>query len=361
METGFNEKKRINRALQILKQEKVDAFLLTDLINIRYLSGFKGSEASAMITPEALFLLVDSRYTAQAKIEAPLFRVSKILKRTEDTIKLIKRLKLKKVGFDAMAISYADFQELEKGLLGCTLVPAGEKIRTLRIKKEKEEVKIIRQAITISTQGLHEMKKQIKPGVIEKEVAKAYEVAVKEMGADKLSFETQVASGKRSAMPHGVASNKKIGKRELVVLDFGIQYQDYNSDETCTLVTGKPTLKQKEIFSIVKTAHDRAIDYIKPGVSSRKVDEKARGYIAKRGFERYFGHATGHGVGLLLHEEPHISPLKNEILEEGMIFSIEPGIYLPNWGGVRIEDIVMVTKNGCEVLTLVPKKLETLQ
>ncbi|HPD60510.1 MAG TPA: aminopeptidase P family protein [Thermodesulfobacteriota bacterium] len=360
MEKQFNEKKRIDRAIQILKKEKLEALLINDLTNIRYLSGFTGDEASALIAPEASFLLVDCRFTTQAKLEAPLFQILKISKRIEDTIKLIDRLRVKRVGFDAKAISYADFRQLEKRLSGIALIPIEEGLCTLRIKKEKEEIKVIRQAITISTQGFQKMKEKIKFGVTEKEIAAAYELAAKEAGADKLAFDIIVASGKRSALPHGVASEKKIGIPELIMIDFGIQYQGYCSDETCTMVMGTPTQKQKEIFNIVKTAHDRAIEKIKPGISSQQIDKAARGYIEKKGFAKYFGHATGHGVGLSVHEEPRISPLKNETLEEGMVFTIEPGIYLPNWGGVRIEDLIVVSRGGCELLTLVPKKLEIL-
>ena len=358
MERPLNEKKRIDRALRILKKEKIEAFLINDLTDIRYLSGFTGDEASALIATEALFLLVDSRFTTQAKLETRLFQPIKISKRIEDTIKLINRLRVKKVGFDAKTTSYADFKELEKGLSGTTLIPTEERLHPLRMKKEKEEIKVLRLAIAISTQGFQKMKEKIKFGVTEKEIAIAYESAVKEAGADKLSFDTIVASGVRSALPHGVASGKKIGPRELVMMDFGVQYQGYYSDETCTVVTGTPTPKQKEVYNIVKTAHDRAIDRIKPGVSSQEVDKTARGYIEKKGFAKYFGHGTGHGVGMSLHEEPRISPLKNVILEEGMVFTIEPGIYLPNWGGVRIEDMIVVTRDACEVLTLVPKNLE---
>lgn len=360
MEKRFNEKKRIARALQILKKERVEALLINDLTNIQYLSGFTGDEASALIAPGALFLLVDSRFTTQAKLEAPLFQTFKISNRIEDITKLVNRLRVKRMGIDAKAISYADFKELEKGLLGTALIPIKEGLRTLRMKKEKEEIKIIRQAIAISAQGFQKMKGKIKFGVTEKEVAIAYESAVKEAGADKLAFDTIVASGKRAALPHGVASGKRIRTPELIMMDFGIQYQGYCSDETCTVAMGIPTSKQKEIFNIVKTAHDRAIEKIKPGVFSRKIDQAARRYIEKKGFEKYFGHGTGHGVGLSVHEEPRISPLKNEILEEGMVFTIEPGIYLPHWGGVRIEDMVMVTRGGCEVLTFVPKELEII-
>lgn len=356
----FDGKKRINRALLVLKEEKVDALLITDLINIRYLSGFTGNEASALITPEAFFLLVDSRYTLQAKLESPFFKVIKITKRIEDTIKLINRLRVKKIGFDAEAISYANFCEIERGISRGKLVPIKKGLDLIRIKKEKEEIETIRQAIGISTHGFWAMKRELRIGVREKQVADAYEFEVKKSGADKIAFDIIVASGKRSALPHGVASNKKIGEKELVVIDFGLQYQGYNTDETCTMVSGTPTPKQKEVFAVVKTAHDLAIAQIKPGVSSRRVDMVARDYIAKKGLGKYFGHGTGHGVGLAIHEEPRISTGKDEVLEEGMVFTIEPGVYIPNWGGVRIEDMVLVTGNGCEILTHLPKNLERI-
>jgi Xaa-Pro aminopeptidase len=360
MEKRFNEKKRSNRALQLLKKEKIEAFLITDLTDIRYLSGFTGDEASALIAPGALFLLVDARFTIQAKIEAPFFQTVKIYKRIEDTIALINRLKIKKAGFDPQAISCGDFRQLEKGITRTTFIPVEGGLRQLRIRKGKEEIKAIRQANAISTQGFKKLKEEIKVGVTEKELATIYEIEVKKTGADKLAFDTIVASGPRSALPHGVASSKKVGAGELVMIDFGISFQGYCSDETCMAVTGTPTAKQKEIFTIVKTAHDRAIDKVKPGLSSQEIDKAARSYIEKKGFGKYFAHGTGHGVGLCVHEEPRISSMNKQILEEGMVFTVEPGIYLPQWGGVRIEDMVVVTKGGCEVLTRMPKKLEII-
>lgn len=354
------KKRRIQNVLRILKEGKVDALLITDPVNIRYLSGFTGNEASVLITTEAFFVLVDSRYTTQAKQEAPHFQISKISKRTDDTVKLIARMGLKKVGFDAGNISYADFKRLEQGLPHTTFVPIEEPLLKLRMRKEKNEIKIIRRAVLISTIGFNKIKGQIKHGATEKEIAVGLEFALKKAGADKLSFDIIVASGKRSALPHGVASNKKIGAKELVTIDFGIQFKGYCTDETCTLIIDRPSQKQKKIFSIVKDAHDRAIEKIKPGVSSKKVDTAAREYISKKGFGKYFGHGTGHGVGLSVHEEPIVSPLKEEILEEGMIITVEPGIYLPNWGGVRIEDMVLVTRDSHEVLTVLPKRLEAL-
>ena len=354
------KKRRIRKAVRILKEEKIDALLITDMVTIRYLSGFTGSEASVIMTPEAFFVLVDLRYTTQARREAPLFHISRISRRTEDTARLISRLKIKKVGIDAKSITYADYKELEERLAKTSLVPVREPLSRLRMRKEGGEINIIREGIGIAAYGFNQIKDQIQPGKAERDVAVALEFALRKAGAEKMSFDTIVASGKRSALPHGVASNKKIRTGELVTIDFGIQYQGYCTDETCTVVAGTPTQKQKKVFGIVKEAHDRAIDKIKPGASSKKVDSAAREYIERKGFGKYFGHGTGHGVGLSVHEEPRLSPLTSEVLEEGMIVTVEPGIYIPNWGGVRIEDMILVTRDGREVLTVLPKRLEVL-
>lgn len=353
------KKGRIRKAVRILKQENVDALLITDMVTIRYLSGFTGSEASVIITPEAFFVLVDSRYTTQARREAPLFHISRISRRSEDAAKLISRLKIKKVGFDAKSITFADHEELQEKLTKTSLVPVREPLLKLRMRKERDEVDIIRQGTAVAANGFNEIKNQIQAGTVERDVALALEFALRKAGAEKMSFDTIVASGKRSALPHGLASAKKIRSGEFVTIDFGIQYQGYCTDETCTVITGPPTQKQKKVYGIVKEAHDRAIDKIRAGISSREVDRAAREHIERKGFGKYFGHGTGHGVGLSVHEEPRLSPLTNETLEEGMIVTVEPGIYIPNWGGVRIEDMILVTRDSREVLTVLPKGLET--
>lgn len=348
---------RVQRVLRILKEERTDGLLITDPATIRYLSGFTGSEASVLITTEAFFILVDSRYTTQAKREAPHFTTKKITKRTEDTARLVRRLKLGRVGFDATALSVALHKELVEQLKGAELVAVKESFARLRMRKDRSELALIRQAIVIATAGFRQILPLVATGTREKEIAAELEIAHRRAGADKAPFDTIVASGKRSALPHGVASSKKIGPGELVTIDFGTQYQGYCTDETCTMVNGTPTQKQREVFAVVKAAHDRAIEKIKPGLSTKKADAAARDYIARKGFGEHFGHGTGHGVGLSVHEEPRLSPLSDETLEEGMVVTVEPGIYLPGWGGVRLEDMVLVTRGGCEVLTSLEKTL----
>jgi len=221
------KKRRIRKAVRVLKEEKVDALLITDMVNIRYVSGFTGSEASVIMTPEAFFVLVDSRYTTQARREAPLFHISRISKRTEDTAKLISRLKVKKVGFDSKSITYADYKELEERLAKTSLVPVRESLLKLRMRKEGDEINIIREGIGIAAYGFNQIKDQIQAGKAERDVAVALEFVLRKAGAEKMSFDTIVASGKRSALPHGVASSKKIRTGELVTIDFGIQYKGY--------------------------------------------------------------------------------------------------------------------------------------
>lgn len=351
---------RVQRVLRILKKEHTDGLLITDVATIRYLSGFTGSEASVLITTEAFFILVDSRYSSQAKREAPRFTMKKIVKRTEDTTRLIRRLKLKRLGFDATTVSVALHKELEAQLKGVELVAVKDPFSKLRTTKDRSEIALIRQAIAIATTGFRRILPLLTTGTREKEIAAELEIAHLRAGADKSSFDTIVASGPRSALPHGVATSKKIRPGELITIDFGVQYQGYCSDETCTVVNGAPTQKQREVFAVVKAAHDRAIDKIKPGVLCRKVDAAARDYIARKGFGAYFGHGTGHGVGLSVHEEPRLSPVSDEILEEGMVVTVEPGIYLPGWGGVRLEDMVLVTRGGCEALTSLEKTLRIM-
>jgi Xaa-Pro aminopeptidase len=212
----------------------------------------------------------------------------------------------------------------------------------------------------IASQALLGILDLIRPGVPEREVALGLEFAMKNAGADDKSFDFIVASGPRGALPHGKASDKKIQVGELVTLDFGAVYRGYHSDETVTVAVGTPDSRQKEIYSIVRDAHDKALEAVKPGISLKDLDGIARRYIEGKGYGNYFGHGLGHGVGLEVHEKPTVSFRSEQTAGEGMVFTIEPGIYIPDWGGVRIEDTVVVTQDGCRLLTSVPKELMIL-
>ncbi len=257
-------------------------------------------------------------------------------------------------------MTYAIYADLGEKLRETQLVPLDEKIRTVRIRKDPSETRTLRKAIAIAEQALLNNLHRIKPGIAERELAQEIEFEMRRLGAESLAFDTIVASGSRGALPHGKASEKRFEKGDLILIDFGARFNGYHSDQTCTISLGNPTREQKEIYSIVKEAHDRAISLIRPGVAIEEIDRRARQYIEDHGYGSRFGHGLGHGVGLAVHEEPRISFDSSGIAEYGMVFTVEPGIYIPKWGGVRIEDMVRVKRAGCEVLTQIDKGLMIL-
>jgi Xaa-Pro aminopeptidase len=254
----------------------------------------------------------------------------------------------------------AFFKDLEKEIPGITLKPFSDRLDQLRIIKDVSEITLLKRAAHIAALSLRQVMPMIRQGVREIEVAAELEYRIRKNGGAGSSFPVIVASGYRGALPHGVASQKKIAAGDFVVVDYGAIYAGYASDETCTFVAGEPTRKQKKIHAIVRKAHDRAIAAIKPGASLKKIDGAARTYIERQGYKKYFNHGTGHGIGLAVHEPPRVSFLSDEKALEGMVITIEPGIYLPGWGGVRIEDTVIVTKKGGEIITEMNKVLTVL-
>jgi Xaa-Pro aminopeptidase len=240
------------------------------------------------------------------------------------------------------------------------LVPAPRSIKEIRAIKEKEEISYMRKAARIAERGFIQLIPQITVKHREKELALTLEYHIRKAGADRVPFEIIVVSGKRGAYPHGTPGRKEIKKGEFITIDFGAAYQGYCSDETCTLIVGRPTLQQKRVYEAVKEAHDQAISVVTPGVKFTTIDATARKVLEKAGLGKYFRHGTGHGVGLAVHEAPSISPRGEGEAEAGMVFTVEPGVYIPNWGGVRIEDMVEVTRHGCQLITGIPKDLHTL-
>jgi len=233
-----------------------------------------------------------------------------------------------------------------------------DQLTNLRSRKVSEEIDKIRGAIRIASDSFLDALPRLKPGAKEKAVGDFLEIRMKRRGGEGPGFSTIVASGPRGALPHGKATDKAVEKKELVVIDFGVRFQGYHSDETKTVILGKPDGRQKKIYDLVRRAQERAMKAIRPGVSVRRIDAAARGVISRGGYGEFFGHGTGHGIGLAVHEPPTISPRGSGVVEAGMIFSVEPGIYIPGWGGVRLEDLVLVTERGCEVLTYLSKELK---
>lgn len=339
----------------------LNAILFTDLRNIRFLCGFTGSEGALLITPGQAWFLCDSRYTAQAAEEVQGAEVRECgAVRIETIAALAAEQSLDRIGFEAAHTTVSSYRRLSEKLNNIELIELGPRLDEIRIRKDSAETNLLSAVATLSSLSLTAILSAIKPGVREVEVALALELEMRRRGADGKAFDFIVASGERGAMPHGVASNKIIQFGELVTIDFGALKDGYHSDETVTVACGKPELQAEEIHSIVRAAHDLAISAVRPGISCKDLDEIARGYIREKGYEEYFGHGLGHGIGLEVHEMPTLSPRSTALLDEGMVITIEPGIYIPGFGGVRIEDTVVVTGDGCAVLTSADKRLLVL-
>lgn len=343
---------------KILDKANLDAILFLSSENIRYLCGFTGSEGVLVVTKQERFFLSDFRYETQAQKELRGAIFKRYGQKIDGLAKLLKNLRIKRLGFEARAMNYEDFSLLHEKLPRLNLIPLIKEISRLRARKSTEEVNKIRQAVKIATDSFKGIQPRLKSGSKEKSIATMMEIEIIRRGGQKSAFPTIVASGPRAALPHGVASEKILEKGEMVVIDFGACWEGYHSDETKTVILGKPTKRLKEIYGLVLRAQEKAIRMIRPGVSLKKIDQAARDTISRAGYGEFFGHGTGHGLGLAVHEEPRISPRATGVAEEGMVFTVEPGIYIPGWGGVRLEDLVLVTSGGCEKLTFLPKEIE---
>ncbi len=334
----------------------IDYLWVKDLVTIKYLARFTGSTANLLVGREGRkIIFVDGRYTTQAGQECTVDEVVEIKKPLEDLCDKVKSLKAKSLGFEAGTASYSDYRLLQKQLPELTLTAVDENLAGLRIVKTTEELDKLRASNRVANEAFSAFVDEIHPGWTEKQAAWFLEQQFRERGASGLSFDTLVASGPRAAIVHGKPSDRVFKEGETIIVDRGMMLDHFASDETNTFVLGKADDRQREIYQIVKDAHDQCIDAVKPGADCQKLDAIARDYIDKKGYAEYFGHGTGHGIGLEVHEQPVISPRGSGVLEEGMVFSVEPGIYIPEWGGVRIEDLVVVTADGCEIITLADK------
>lgn len=334
-----------------------EAFLVTNLKNIRYLTGFRGSFAITLLTGTECYIFVDFRYSEQAKKEATgeiiCFKDSWI-----DTLKkLIDEIQIKKLSFE-VTCTYETFLKLRDNTT-LELIPEYYVIENIRAVKEEEEINNIKEAIKIAENAFLQTKYIIKEGITEKTIAKTLENTIKEH-SDTLPFPVIVASGENSSMPHWRNSDRTLKKGDFVIIDWGAEYDGYFCDMTRTFIIGESSEKHKEIYEIVNNANLQAIDTCRVEIKAKEIDAAARNLIKQSGYGENFGHATGHGVGLDVHEFPKISAQSEEIIKPGMIFTIEPGIYIEGFGGVRIEDMVVIKENSVEVLTTLSKDLEIL-
>jgi Xaa-Pro aminopeptidase len=343
---------------KIYHRERVDGILFWSLENIRYLCGFTGSDGVLVITPQERIFLSDSRYEEQARGEVREANFVRYKQKILGVAQVVKALRLRRVGFESNAMAYESYRRLREKLPRVTFIPLADELGRIRARKSPEETEKIRRAIHIASLSFGDTLPRLKPGARERTIAEFLECRLKRRGGEKVAFDTIVASGPRGALPHGAATEKRMRNGEAVVLDFGVRYQGYHSDETKTLILGKVQGEQRKIYETVRRAQDKALKKIRPGVSVRRIDAAARETIAQAGYGKYFGHGTGHGVGLAVHEEPSISPRGRGVVEEGMVFTVEPGIYIPGWGGVRLEDMVQVNRQGYEVLTILSKNLK---
>ncbi|WP_075982273.1 M24 family metallopeptidase [Bacillus massilinigeriensis] len=335
----------------------IDGILITSPYNRRYISNFTGTAGVVLISNDKALFITDFRYVEQATKQCEGFEVVKQqVTMLEEIASQVKNLGIKRLGFEQDYVTFSEYKSYEKEVKA-EFVPVSELVEKLRLIKTDSEIKILKEAANIADAAFTHILNFIRPGVTELEVSNELEFFMREAGATSSSFDTIVASGYRSALPHGVASNKIIESGDFVTLDYGAYYQGYASDITRTVAVGEPNEKLKEIYQIVFEAQKRGVEGIKPGMSGRESDALTRDYISEKGYGEYFGHSTGHGIGLEIHEGPALAMRSDIILEPGMVVTCEPGIYIPDLGGVRIEDDLLITNNHNELLTHSAKEL----
>ena len=352
---------RLNNLRKRLQGQEVDALMVSSPENRRYLSGFSGSAGYLLISQDDAVLATDFRYVEQAGRQAPDFRVERIAGAAEWLLKIASDLGVKRVGFESQAITVATHSSFKKAIEAAEsshrleLVPTTEIVERLRAIKDADELSLLTRAVEIADEAMDQVAPTIEPGLTEQEVAWELEKSMRERGAEKLAFDIIVGAGPNGALPHHRADDQAIQKGEAVVIDMGATYEGYCSDLTRTIFVGKPDDTFNRVYDIVLRAQLEAEERVTAGMTGREVDSIARDVIAAAGYGDNFGHSLGHGVGLAVHEYPTVGSKSEEPLEDGMVFTIEPGIYLSGWGGVRIEDMVVLENGRAQVISKAQK------
>jgi Xaa-Pro aminopeptidase len=351
---------RLARVASQLADRKLDALLVAFSPNLRYLTGFTGSNANLLVTPRRSILFTDPRYRIQAAHESSCTVRVAMGPLALDVAAAIRRLRLERIGYEPARMTCDLFASLRARLpLKASFEPVTGWIEQLRAIKSPAEIELIRKSVEINSRAFEEAVRRARPGMTERDLAAELEYRMRRLGAEKPAFETIVAAAARSALPHAQPTSAPL-KRGLVVVDMGAERAGYASDMTRMLFVGRPTPRVKRAYRAVLEAQLAAIDAVRPGVSAARVDGTARAVLKGYGLDRAFVHSTGHGLGLEIHEPPRIGKLEKTPLQAGMAITIEPGVYLEGFGGIRIEDTVVVTERGCEVLTPTSKELRLI-
>jgi Xaa-Pro aminopeptidase len=349
----FNLQRRLKDICKSIRDSNLDSLLISNQANIAYLTGGVSNEAYLLLTPQENFYITDFRYIEEAKQNIKNFTIQKINGSLFNLIsRLCQKTKTKYFGFEAKFLSFGEYEKL-KEKLGAKIkfIPTYDLVEFYRQIKSEKEIEYLKTATKITTAALRLAKRIIRPGMKEYDLAVRLKRFILDAGANSFSFDIIVASGPNSAFPHHVTTKRITKNNEPILIDMGVDFQGYKSDLTRVFFLGKMTPIFRRIYHIVQRAQAETIRQIKPGVSISKIDNLARQYINRRGYGCYFGHNLGHGIGLQIHEEPHISSKNKNPLMPGMVFTIEPAIYLNGRFGIRLEDMVLVTQKGAEVLS----------
>ncbi len=348
---------RLQSLQEQLKKRSLEAILITHPANRYYLSGFDGSNGVLLIGSEEALLFTDFRYLEQAEKQSPHFKICPWKAKLADALNpYIATAGWDSLAFEEEQVTYSLYRELKEAL-PLELIPQKGLVEELRAVKSSTEVDSLRRGAAIMDQAFEYLLNLAKPGMSEQEVALELEYYLRRQGSGGPLFRYIVASGERGSLPHGIASEKRLAPGELVTVDFTGTFDSYATDMTRTFALGEPGARAREIYETVRLAHREACQKIKPGMTGIEADALARDLIEQAGYGEYFGHGLGHGLGLEVHEQPTLSPRSEAALVPGMVVTIEPGIYIPGWGGVRIEDMVLITSGGAEPLTRCSREL----
>jgi Xaa-Pro aminopeptidase len=345
---------RLNEVRRLMEEKNLPALLVSQAENRRYLSGFTGDAGTLLITPQRAILSTDFRYWEQAEKQAPTFEIQRGKGRVQDMLMgLIEAAgRPTRIAFESNTVTVAQLDEMQSALPDIEWIKTSGLVEQVRRVKDATEIALLQKAIALAEEGYAYLLKVIKPGMTERQAAWELEAYLRTHGADGLGFDTIIASGPNGAMAHHEPGERALREGEPIIIDWGARLDGYRSDMTRTIVFGEPDAKFREIYDIVLRAEETAIRQIKAGMTGQAADALARDIIVASGYGEQFGHSLGHGVGLATHEGPRVSYLAvEEILPVGAVVTIEPGIYLPDWGGVRIEDMVVLEEGGARVLT----------